>query len=76
MGEGIDDFQQFFRDVIHQGQPIRLFPNTSDLASDGYVTGHVMPDDRMIGPIDNYVRRSFSNLQLYWDVEVPFVKQA
>ena len=71
------EFQQFFRDVIHEGEAIRLYPDRTLESSADFVTVYVGTDDgEVIGHWDDYCGRNPPHLDVYWDVRIPVLANA
>jgi len=72
----VTDLQGFFEDVIHVGQPIRVFPDRTLKASTSYVTALVSPgkDGDPIGSWQDFCGRHVANYNGLWDVTLPLLK--
>ena len=71
-------FEAFYLDVIHRGEQVRIVTDDSSYAStDDYRTVVIMDDEGgEIGPlVPDYMDRTISTLDTYWDVTIPVCKQ-
>jgi hypothetical protein len=76
-GTNYAEFQQFWIDVAHAGQPIRVFPDRTQTGSTDYVTGILgQKGDDGIGSFLDYSRRHLANYNGFWDVTLPLLKDA
>jgi hypothetical protein len=71
-GTVYQEFQQFYEDVIHKGQPMRVYPdNTATTASD-YVTGIVLGEDsNEIPQLADLMTRHIPSFDNLWDYDIP-----
>ena len=80
-GTAYADFQQFYTDVLHAGQPVRVIKDTTSISeyqSTNYVTAMVM-ERGGFGPsqlpsFNDFANRHIKNYQNLWDVKIPLVK--
>ena len=71
-----DSFESFFEDVIHEGSPIRCFPDrTQDTDSGDYETAMWQPDEgKPVGTMMDLVGRNLKEYNGYWRVALKFWK--
>ena len=71
-----DSFESFFEDVIHEGAPIRCFPDrTQDTDSDDYEVAIWQPEEgKPISSMSALVNRNIKEYNGYWGVEVSLWK--
>jgi hypothetical protein len=68
------DLQEFWKQIAHKGQPIRIFPNRTLNASDSYHTGLLVPfeEDEHLGSFTDFVGRRIRAYNGLWDVQLRF----
>lgn len=69
------DFQSFWQDVIHAGQPVRVIPNRPAVAA--YTSAQYVPallGNAEIGSFREYSERYMANYNGLWNVYIPLVK--
>jgi len=71
---GVADLQQFFDDVVSLVQPVRVFPNKSNITSTDYVTAIIGAVDQQIGSFEEFRSRYLSSYGGLWDVDLPMIK--
>ena len=71
-----DSFESFFEDVIHEGAPIRCFPDRDqDSTSADYKTAMWAPDEgKPVGSFSDLVGRNIKEYNGYWRVALRFWK--
>lgn len=72
----VTDLQSFYEDVVHQGQPIRIYPDRSLSASTSFVTALVSTgkEDEPVPAWSDFAARHIANYSGLWDVTLPLVK--
>lgn len=69
------DLQQFFRDVVHAGQPIRVYPDRTANTSSSYKTAILGRDDQeIVGSFQDYIARWGSDYNGLWDLSIPLME--
>jgi len=69
------ELQQYFVDVIHRGELIRIYQDRTLAASTSFVTAVVSQGDgKPIGRWADFAQRHLSNYNGLWDVRIPLVK--
>lgn len=75
-----ESYQEFFSDVIHVGQPVRVFLDRGDHGSNVYAEGYMVPSGSIsemetidIGAFADLVGRSIASYNGLWDVELGIV---
>jgi hypothetical protein len=70
------ELQTFYEDVVHAGQPIRIYPDRTLAASTSYVTALVSPgkEDEAVPAWGDFATRHVANYNGLWDVTLPLVK--
>ena len=71
-----DDLQQFWVDVVHAGQPVRIYVDRSTSSAANTKTGLWVPgeDDEPLGSFLQTVGRHIRNYNGLWDVDMRFEK--
>lgn len=64
-------FEQLFEDVFHEGEPVYIYPDRSDLSN--YVIG-LFFNDGSIQSFNEYATRHVDSFQGLWDVQARFIK--
>lgn len=65
------DFESFFNDVIHEGQPIRCYPDRSLNTATDYTTAVVQPEAESLGMFSDLCKKSIASFLGLWDVTLP-----
>lgn len=69
------DLQQFFRDVVHAGQPMRVYPDRTVNTSADYKTAIFGRDDQeIVGSFQDYIARWGSDYSGLWDISIPLME--
>lgn len=68
------EFETFFEDVIHSGQPIRLYFDRTLNTSTDYVTCIVGDGESMISSFSEYAGRHIQNYNGLWNLSIPILK--
>jgi hypothetical protein len=68
------DFQSFFDDVCHLGNPIRIYMDRTAVTSADYVTAIVGDGGGALGAFTDYASRHIGNYQSLWDFSIPLLK--
>ena len=69
------DFQQWFSDVVHEGQPIRVYPDRTVNTSSDYVTAMFCEKGQeTVGDFIKYARPYQDDYSGLWSVRLPLVE--
>lgn len=69
------DFQQFWKDVIHAGKPIRFIPDNSSYADTGDYVECICPGSgSSIGSFEDFEKRNVENINGFHAVTLPLYK--
>lgn len=70
------DFQQFFEDVVHLGQPIRVIMNRAQYAATtDYKEATWHMEDEELGSFTDYAARNIETYNGLWSVTLPLMKK-
>ena len=69
------DYEQFYRDVIHEGQPMRVYHDRTLNSVDDFKTAIFGSDDQdIVGSISEYVARYTPDYNGHWSVTIPLME--
>jgi hypothetical protein len=69
------EFEQFFKDVVHNGEHVRIFPDDTATTSSDYETVVIIGEEGgMVGTWGDFAGRHVANYNGLWDIEVPVRK--
>jgi hypothetical protein len=69
------DFENWLSDIVHEGQPIRCYPDRTVNTATDYVTAIFGDDDtEMIGSFADYFQRFRSDYNGQWGVTLPLME--
>lgn len=70
-----NDFQTFWQDVVHAGQPTRILPDKTSYTATSFVTGIVHKSgSETMGSFDQYAQRYMKNYNGLWNINIPLEK--
>ncbi len=69
------DLENWLSDIVHEGQPIRCYPDRTENDSDDYVTAMFGDDDtETVGSYADYFSRLASDYNGQWNVSLPLME--
>jgi hypothetical protein len=75
-----ESLREFFEDVLHEGMPVRVFPDRTVNTSTDYITGHMIPPDASaqegatIGSWEDWKNRTSDEYQGLWNFTFQMIK--
>jgi hypothetical protein len=68
------EFEQYFRQPIHDGAPHRIYPDATAFTATDFITAVVGTGEEMIGEWTDFAERNVSNFNGLWSVSIPVLE--